>query len=223
MIRSFIYLNEIVEDEDDILWFPSGLKREFSPHFARLLASLCDEGKGEGEQGGARGVEWATLTHGREILECSGGRDMSDQVWLLFGRSSANTPSSFYRPTTLDPKFLMILHLPYMLHLQMLIWRLSLCLSFFKWINCRELDLWEGSEWYFQWRKKEPLQPGPLWVHVLGIEALLDNEWTCLITCARDKGSHSWERLTTLITTIAEIQWESGTVNTIRQLSVQRM
>ena len=54
--RSFIYLNQIVEDKDDILWFPSGLKREFSPHFARLLASLCDEGKGEGEQGGARGV-----------------------------------------------------------------------------------------------------------------------------------------------------------------------
>ena len=55
MIRSFIYLNEIVEDKDDILWFPSGLKREFSPHFARLLASLCDEGKGRwsrGEQGG---------------------------------------------------------------------------------------------------------------------------------------------------------------------------
>ena len=53
--RSFIYLNEIVEDKDDILWFPSGLKREFSPHFARLLASLCDEGKGRwsrGEQGG---------------------------------------------------------------------------------------------------------------------------------------------------------------------------
>ena len=152
MIRSFIYLDEIVEDKDDILWFPSGLKREFSPHFARLLASLCDEGKGEGSRGEQRGVEWVTLTHGREILECSGGRDMSDQVWLLFGRSSANTPSSFYRPTTLDPKFLMILHLPYMLHLQMLIWRLSLCLSFFKWINCRELDLWEGSEWYFQWR-----------------------------------------------------------------------
>ena len=56
MIRSFIYLNEIVEDKDDILWFPSGLKREFSPHFARLLASLCDEGKGEVEQGGARGA-----------------------------------------------------------------------------------------------------------------------------------------------------------------------
>ena len=55
MIRSFIYLDEIVEDKDDILWFPSGLKREFSPHFARLLASLCDEGKGEVEQGGAKG------------------------------------------------------------------------------------------------------------------------------------------------------------------------
>ena len=48
MIHSFIYLNEIVEDKDDILWFPSGLKREFSPHFARLLASLCDEGTGGG-------------------------------------------------------------------------------------------------------------------------------------------------------------------------------
>ena len=161
--------------------------------------------RGRGAGGSKGGVEWVTLTHGREILECSGGRDMSDQVWLLFGRSSANTPSSFYRPTTLDPKFLMILHLPYMLHLQMLIWWLSLCLSFFKWINCRELDLWEGSEWYFQWRKKEPLQPGSLWVHVPGIEALLDNEWTCLITCVRDKGSHSWERLTTLITTILDI------------------
>ena len=60
MIRSFIYLDEIVEDKDDILWFPSGLKREFSPHFARLLASLCDEGKGgwsKVEQGGARGLE----------------------------------------------------------------------------------------------------------------------------------------------------------------------
>ena len=55
MIRSFIYLNEIVEDKDDILWFPSGLKREFSPHFARLLASLCDEGKGGGGAGGAKG------------------------------------------------------------------------------------------------------------------------------------------------------------------------
>ena len=57
MTRSFIYLDEIVEDKDDILWFPSGLKREFSPHFARLLASLCDEGKGEVGQGEQRGVE----------------------------------------------------------------------------------------------------------------------------------------------------------------------
>ena len=101
MIRSFIYLDEIVEDKDDILWFPSGLKREFSPHFAQLLASLW------GEQ---RGVEWVTLTHGREILECSGGRDISDQVWLLFGRSSANT-LSFLAPC-IDPIFLTRLHLP---------------------------------------------------------------------------------------------------------------
>ena len=35
-------------DKDDILWFLSALKREFSPHFCRLLASLCDEGTGGG-------------------------------------------------------------------------------------------------------------------------------------------------------------------------------
>ena len=176
-------------------------------------------GQGEVEQGGARGVEWVTLTHGREILECSGGRDMSDQVWLLFGRSFANTPS-FLAPC-IDPIFLTRLHLPsvhslskccavsswyggylcvwasssgyiarstrfgfyldavlqslnpflsphnprsnisydsapitcvwifeWMLHRQLLIWRLSLWLCLFK----RNLDLWEGSEWYFQWR-----------------------------------------------------------------------
>ena len=60
MIRSFIYLDEIVEDKDDILWFPSGLKREFSPHFARLLASLCDEGKGGGGSKGEQG-RWSEL------------------------------------------------------------------------------------------------------------------------------------------------------------------
>ena len=48
-IHNFIYLGwRFWLDRDDILWFLSAAKEGIFAHFARLLASLCDEGAGGG-------------------------------------------------------------------------------------------------------------------------------------------------------------------------------